>query len=277
MKIYHHNDLDGKCAAAITLRYSMTGSISFKGIDLIEVDYKDKIDIEAISNKENIIIVDFSFKPEVMNEICRKTNAITWLDHHKTAFEYKYDCEIAGIRTENYAGCELAWQYFCKDKPMPLAVTLIGDYDKWALKHQPQCFEFYEGMKLFQNGPKEELWDELFMSDGKTREIINGGKCAIQYRDNYCLNIRKSYGYEVQWNGYKAYATNFYAFGSKGFGEKFSEYDFCIAYIHDGSRFTVSLYSEKIDVSEICKQQGGGGHKGAAGFVCENLPFKKVL
>jgi nanoRNase/pAp phosphatase (c-di-AMP/oligoRNAs hydrolase) len=41
----------------------------------------------------------------------------------------------------------------------------------------------------------------------------------------------------------------------------------------DGSQYTVSLYSETIDVSVIAKKHGGGGHKGAAGFVCPKLPF----
>ena len=37
----------------------------------------------------------------------------------------------------------------------------------------------------------------------------------------------------------------------------------------------VSLYTifDHIDVSEIAKKYGGGGHKNAAGFVCDNLPF----
>ena len=39
-------------------------------------------------------------------------------------------------------------------------------------------------------------------------------------------------------------------------------------------KWTVSLYSTKdnVDVSEICKARGGGGHKGAAGFQCSELP-----
>ena len=37
-------------------------------------------------------------------------------------------------------------------------------------------------------------------------------------------------------------------------------------------RWTVSLYNEngKFDVSEIAKLMGGGGHAGAAGFVCDD-------
>jgi nanoRNase/pAp phosphatase (c-di-AMP/oligoRNAs hydrolase) len=38
---------------------------------------------------------------------------------------------------------------------------------------------------------------------------------------------------------------------------------------------TVSLYSTKpeIDCGEIARTFGGGGHKGAAGFQCTELPF----
>jgi uncharacterized protein len=271
MKVYHHNDLDGRCAAAIVLK---APSMANREIKLIEVDYKDIISVNDIEPNEMIVIVDFSFKPEIMNEVCKKTSSIVWIDHHKTAFEHKYDCPpINGIRSEYFAGCELAWMFYFGKKPMPLAVTLLGDYDKWALKFKPQCFEFYEGMKMFVDNPRSGLWDDLFRDDLKVPKIIEVGKIAIQYRDNYCANIRKGFGYEVDWLGHKAYATNLYQFGSMGFGEKFSQYDFCIAYIHDGKRFTVSLYSEMVDVSKICQIFGGGGHHGAAGFVCERLPW----
>jgi oligoribonuclease NrnB/cAMP/cGMP phosphodiesterase (DHH superfamily) len=86
--------------------------------------------------------------------------------------------------------------------------------------------------------------------------------------------MRRSYGFEIELAGHRGFATNIYGFGSNGFGPALMEqYDFCAACIFDGKRWTVSLYSEKIDVGEICKQLGGGGHRGAAGFQCEALPF----
>lgn len=277
MKIYHHNDTDGRCAAAIILRTQPDCLLN--RTDLIEVDYKDNINVEAIDENEIIYIADFSFKPGVMKEVCARTPNITWLDHHKTAFEYEkeYPCPILGIRTIEYSGCELAWLFFYPNKPMPRAVALIGDYDKWALKLQP-CFEFYEGIKMEDTNPRSLLWDSLLQvgSNPYVDRIIHQGKSAIQYRDNYCSKICHDFGYEIEWDNHYAFATNFYQFGSKGFGEQMDKYDFCIAYIHDGQRFTISLYSIKdVDVSEICKTQGGGGHRGAAGFVCDQLPFKK--
>lgn len=275
MKIYHHNDADGRCAAAIALRTPLAMKSE---VELIEVDYKDNIDVEKIFNGEIIYILDFSFKPEVMEEVLKKTFNITWLDHHKTAFEYVYSCKVAGMRLVEFSGCELAWKFFNPTLLIPCAVALIGDYDKWALKFQPTCFDFYEGLKLEDTNPRSDLWDALLIYPDQPLIdiIIDHGQAAIKYRDNYCTKIRHDFGYEVQWEGHKAFATNFYQFGSKGFGERMDEYDFCIAYIHDGSRFTVSLYSIKgVDVSEICKKYGGGGHSGAAGFVCDQLPWRK--
>jgi len=273
MKIYHHNDLDGRCAAAIALRWAK----EFGHLPVtIEVDYKDKIQIDQIENGEPVIIVDFSFKPEVMEEVLRRSPSPIWIDHHKTAQDYPYQ-DLPGLRNfddKAMSGCELAWKFFYPDKEAPMSVQLIGDYDKWALKLQPQCFQFYEGLKMEVTIPQSALWDHLF-SDLLTDQIIEQGKSAIRYRDNYCDKICNDFGYEVEWEGHKAFATNFYQFGSKGFGDRMDKYDFCIAYLHDGKRFTVSLYSIKgIDVPEICKKYGGGGHKGAAGFVCKELPFQ---
>lgn len=44
-----------------------------------------------------------------------------------------------------------------------------------------------------------------------------------------------------------------------------------------GDLFKVSMYSEFVDVSEIAVKYGGGGHKGASGFQCTELPFRKGI
>jgi len=271
MKCYHHNDLDGRCAAAIVDKFNKRNNLS--QVEYIEVDYKDVIDVESIVRHEVVYIVDFSFKPEVMEEVLKRTTNVVWLDHHKTAMEYKYSIELGGMRSSAWSGCELVWRHLFAERDMPMAVKLIGDYDKWALKLQPACFEFYEGMKLEKNAPTSSIWEKLFDDNSLVEAVCLQGRMAIRYRDNYCADICKTYGYETEIEGHKAFATNLYRFGSKGFGELFDKYDCCLAYIYDGKQFTVSLYSQKIDVSEIAKKYGGGGHKGAAGFVCKKLPF----
>jgi len=280
MKIFHHNDLDGRCSAAIALRWAEANGEIKGDLKVVEVDYKDSVDLSEVKNEELIIIVDFSFKPEVIKKILEKTEDIFWIDHHKTAQHYPYQY-LDGLRDfsdKGKSGCELTWEFFHGEEMIPEGVVLIGDYDKWALKFQPQCFEFYEGLKLNLTTPKSTIWDAILSHDSMLlRKIKDEGKIAICYRDNYCEKICNDFGYDIEWEGHKAFATNFYQFGSKGFGNRMEQYDFCAAYIHDGHRFTVSIYSIKdVDVSEICKKYGGGGHKGAAGFVCETLPWRKA-
>jgi oligoribonuclease NrnB/cAMP/cGMP phosphodiesterase (DHH superfamily) len=215
------------------------------------------------------------------------TGNVIWIDHHKTAKSYPYQ-DLPGLKAfdGSYSGCELTWLYFFPElnNRMPRAVQLIGDYDKWALQYQPECFEFYEGMKMQENNPLAAVWRYLFSHDLFTLGlVIVEGKTAIRYRDTYCKDVCDSYGYETKIDAvcdlhptYRAWCTNIYRFGSQGFGQRFEDYDLCVAYIHDGRKFTVSLYSTTVDVSAIAKFFGGGGHTGAAGFVCEKLPWERA-
>lgn len=58
-----------------------------------------------------------------------------------------------------------------------------------------------------------------------------------------------------------------------------AKHDAMCAYgqLKDG-RWRVSLYStkEEVDCGAIAKVLGGGGHKGAAGFICDELPWSKA-
>ena len=273
MKCYHHNDADGRCAAAIVWKY-FEKNYEYQP-EFIEVDYKDEIKIDEIEEDELIYVVDFSFKPEVMNKIIEKTTNVIWIDHHKTAIEYEYKKELNGTRDTKYAGCELTWQYLFPEITMPRAVELIGDYDRWAFKLDPETSPFHEGLKLHATHPRCAIWPLLFETMETVDRVIDDGETCIKYRDNYCEEMRKSNGYSVSFGGHLCYVLNVYGFGSPAFGEIFDRPDVpvCISYIYDGCNYTVGLYSKTVDVSKIAKKHGGGGHTGAAGFVCRELPF----
>jgi len=283
MLVVHHNDADGRCSAAIVLKAHDRMNMRFQ-----EMDYKDELDIDSIKPDEQVIIVDFSLKPEVMKKLWEKTQNVTWIDHHVTAGDYDYGPEIKarikGLRNfkdKAEAGCELAWRHFFEGQPVPMAVALLGDYDKFALK-KPTSLPFFEGLKM-ETGiedPKSAIWRQLLsprqFQNKDLDRIIENGRTAMKYRDAYCKEMRDAFGYETELGGLKCFATNIYKFGSKGFGDRMKEYDACIAYAHDGNKFTVSMYSDKdgVDVSKVCKEQGGGGHRSAAGFTAAELPFK---
>lgn len=290
MKVLHHNDADGRCAAAI-VRYSNAQN----GTEFIEMDYAKIVPFDRIDKDENIFIVDFSFKPEDMNKVLEITKNITWIDHHATAKDYPYQ-GLKGLRdftNKGLSGCELTWKYCCPLYSLPESVALIGDYDSWRMEKRPDCLEFYEGLKMQDQNPLSRLWPIIFADyiggfEGqnagiKIDEIKKDGRAAIKYRDMYCADLRKSFGFDCTLeyaDGLKCYALNAYKFGSQAYGELMQCYDVLIGFIFDGVKVTVSLYSEKpeVDVSIIAKKLGGGGHKGAAGFVVNTnipLPFKK--
>lgn len=280
MIVFHHNDADGRCAAAIVNKWFKSYGNAIEGLRFVELDYKDRVPVEMVHDGEEITIVDFSFKPEVMAEVLKRTDRINWCDHHKTAAAYDYGRELAGVRdfTERgRSGCECTWDFFFPNDGEPDGLLLLGDYDAWRLEMQPRTFAFYEGLKLHDQRPTSRLWEDLLANGpiaiGTVDTICKQGQVALQYRDNYCREIRDSFGYETEIDGVRAYAVNVYRFGSKGFGDKWGRYPICIAYIHDGNKFTVSLYSAAVDVGEIAQRHGGGGHKGASGFICDTLPF----
>ena len=323
--IIHHDDPDGRAAAVIALtavsdrrlperflhprfrtlnpadddprtvvRLVGTGcedpsSVGWHRTRVLEVDYKDAVDISYFVPGACVIIVDFSFKPDQMAKIVEAIGPegeVIWIDHHATAAAYSY--EFPGLRDfsdKGQSGAELTWQYFFPEVELPEWVRLLGDYDTFRLKEAGRSLLFYEGLKLHEQSPlKDCVWKSLWSAAPlggnqwssrpiTVEEVIKEGRLATSYRDNYCEQMLRGYGYEIEFEGHKALVLNLYRFGSGQFGSRFSQYPICIAYIHDGSKFTVSLYSETVDVGALAKKHGGGGHRGASGFVCEQLPW----
>ena len=277
MKCYHHNDLDGRCSAAIVNRFAVLKDS--EDSEYIEVEYSSNIDITKIKDNETIFIVDFSFKPEIMKEVLLKTKDIVWIDHHKTTADYDYGIELKGLREfreKMYSGCELTWKYFNPQKDIPYFIRLIGDRDCWRWLFGEDTKFFNLGMRIYSTSPLDDIWNRLFDDPLKVEDIKKDGKICEKFRNNFCKDYIKNYGFETEFEGYKCFAVGIYYFGSETFGDKIDKYDICLPYEFLGDKWIVGLYSETVDVSVIAKKYGGGGHKGAAGFVADNLPFKKI-
>ncbi|OGM09172.1 hypothetical protein A2Z67_04495 [Candidatus Woesebacteria bacterium RBG_13_36_22] len=291
MKIFFHNDPDGRAAGAVAWRSPLVNRSSI--YEVIEIDYKTvetgNFDFNTIHPNELLIIVDFSFKPRDMSKILAKTSYIIWLDHHLTSLEYKYgigisgkEIELSGIRDKNFSGCELAWKYFFPDDKMPQAIEYIGDRDKWAFNFGQASVEFVEGLHLYPHQPKDPIWDLLLGSPAgyagnreyvEFNKILEEGKLCVKYRDSICEDYIKSFGFETMFEGHKSFALGLMAFGSDAFGSRIKDYELLLTFEFDGKNYTVGVYSESVDVSKICEKYGGGGHAGAGGFLVKELPF----
>lgn len=308
MKVFYHNDMDGIVSARIILNHLRAQKIPFKNEDFIEMDYNKKFPLEEIEKGEQVFIVDYSISPEEMYKLLTKTYRVVWIDHHKSAIEKYKDFEtpmeqskpewkIPGLRADGIAGCVLTWWYiygrqsdteeFLKDYPknikcrfrqeIPEYIKLVGDWDVWdhlyglKTKSYAVCF----------NARIKSPLDDLFFDKLKTEEDIDkfceAGHQMIEYRDGWAETFMKRYGFETEIDGHRAFVANLGNGNSEFFGNLINCYDIVGTFCFNGETYTCSLYSTKseVDCSVICAKRGGGGHKGAAGFVCKELPFKK--
>ena len=140
---YHANCADGMGAAFsawkvfgedaeyIPVQYGMINSI-------IDVDLLGRI------QDRDVFILDFSFPRPVMEYLVSVANHVTWLDHHKTAFEMwtpdvaftndsKFDLRSTKMRVvldNQKSGAMLAWEFF-NGPTIPHLIAHIDDYDRW--------------------------------------------------------------------------------------------------------------------------------------------------
>ena len=284
LHVFHHNDPDGKCAAAIVHRHWYkvpNGGWNSDSFRYIETDYKDPVDTEALKMGDTVVIVDYSFKRDVMLKTVEKVGweNIFWMDHHKTAFEYDYGFIPKGLRNANFAGCELTWKFLNPDVAIPMGVILIGDYDIWTHRYGELTENYFLGIQLYDLSPVNSSWDlnVLNASDNTIDSIAEQGQICKLFRNNFCRQYIKDFGFEVEFEGYKCFAVGMYEFGSKVFGYLIDEYDLCLSFEYDGKGWQCGVYSSnsEINCGKIAQKYGGGGHPGAAGFPCKKLPWMK--
>lgn len=282
--IIHHNDNDGRLGAWIA-KNSLSANFSIDQIKFLEMDYKDLENFEPEKiGSEDIYIIDFSVTPAHMQVFINRGCRVTWFDHHKTVLD-KYNPEmlkdIRGVRDINKSGCMLAWEHFMGDNIVPEVVKLIDDYDCWKLQMADSKHLNY-ATQAYDTSPQGDfwlrcnshihlgVWEETFL-----RELIESGKVILNFVHQRGEELYNSFGYQASIGDYKCSVFNNPNPGMDWFWLFRDNCPINIRTVFDGVMWTVSLYSETIDVGEIAKAHGGGGHKGAAGFTCIELPFKK--
>lgn len=294
MKCFYHNDADGKCAAFWVALSAGIKNID-QPVDYFEMDYKTPFPMDKILPNEQIYIVDYSISPDEMRKLLEITHNVTWIDHHKTAIEKYADFEypIMGVRYDGVAGCMLTYCYLhhmtargdiefrppngfqmSMTEDAPMFTKLIADWDVWKFEYGDDTRNFMAAFNAYDFNPTSKLWDRFFAFPDEMAcgSLIQEGITMAAYRDNWAKEYLKL-GFEVKFRGHKCFALNLGRCNSEYFKALNEQYDILMPFVFDGKVFTVSLYSKTVDVSEIAKIYGGGGHKGAAGFTTRHLPF----
>lgn len=286
--IYHSADFDGIFCREIAKQALQNQSLIAHDLNFIGWNHGDE---KIPYNKEDItFILDLS--PECLADYNGEVEEnIFWIDHHKTAIE-KFNPLLKGYRIDGVAACRLTWQWFNnkldlpnkeafvnREVDEPLSVQLAGEYDVWDKRnYQAELLQYaLRSVEL-----TEDVWKNLLTlhDDLVTCNFLHNGVISRFYAGKMDDNLMKK-SFILKWEGLTWLTINTGSFNSLTFKLRDlpeTGHDALLGFMFNGKNWMVSLYHARhrtdIDLSEIAKKYNGGGHRGACGFTCKQLPFE---
>lgn len=284
--VYHSVDLDGWMSASIV-------KLFFNGKeDVGFIPYNYGNPIPDLSVYDKIVMCDISLPKEHMEVIgAYLQENFIWCDHHVSAIkdgDGMFYSNCSGLRDVNFSACELTWMHFFPEDKMPEIVRLLGRYDCFGHKgteEEVKVLEFQYGARQIISN-HEEAYEYLCYCVNQEKEndienmIHQQGKSIYSY---LCTEAKQAYKnrFTVYLGDYAFCCINKERFNPINFGIQYHNDKADDIYFYDGvacfhyanNKWNFSLYNDNghVDVSLIAKGFGGGGHKGAAGFVVEDL------
>jgi uncharacterized protein len=260
--IYHGYCVDGFTAAWVVWTWYGAGQVAFHAATHGEPP-------PAVDGRE-VYLVDFSYPRPTIEAMARHAKKLTVLDHHRTAAQdleglIRNDGVVDGVFDMEKSGGLLTWEWFFGDQPPPPALLAVNDRNLWrferpwtreialALTAYPYAFETWE--TLMGEERLEALRQEGITLDRKQQKDIAETIAA----GSHLLTIA----------GHTVPACNVPPPWASDAGHLLAQgHPFAACVWIAGERIAVSLRStpDGLDVSEIAKQFGGGGHPHAAGF-----------
>jgi uncharacterized protein len=267
MKIlYHANCLDGS-GAALTAWIQLLDA----GNEYIPVQYGSE---PPDTDDADVLILDFSYQRDQLIEMSRTAKSITLIDHHKTAeqelsgIEPDLHCPATIIFDMEKSGCVLTWDYFHKTQA-PMLLRHIQDKDLWQFR-LPGTKDVCAGLMV---RPDWKEWKRAIDDKANLADIEDDGRPINTFIEIQAEKIIKTKPTIWDITGDRVPVYNLPGFMTSETLdmalEKYQKCPYAVGYFKIGEKWIYSLRSRNgsdIDVSEIARLHGGGGHKHAAGF-----------
>jgi len=295
--IYHGGCRDGFCTAWIVNKYFNENNRINNDPDIGTITYHPGYYGQPppdVKDKD-VIIVDFTYNPEIMGLIAYECKSLIWLDHHKTALPINdlmmmlidstelYKSKLNFVFDNSRSGAGIAWDYFFPNVLRPWLVSYVEDRDLWNKKLPKTdtinayiaCLEFnfdvwtkaseHDILKAEVFGISAEMKTEQYVREVyKNAYFTKINQPNIEpYKDmpNWTkiptVNICQVDCSEVMHELCKKYPQS--PFSMYWFKRQDGMYQYGMRSIGD------------FDVSIVAKLFGGGGHKNAAGFQLDYL------
>lgn len=273
-----------------------------KWFDTVEhrpTNYDQAIPDQDIEGK-NILIADFSFKPEVLSDLAMRANSIVILDHHRTAQadlkdfavglcgDAKFVCsDMEGMFRDmaeldrpkilahfdmDRSGASMTWDFCFPDEPRPKLIEHIQDRDLWKMElPDTRALSLY----LRAHEYSFAVWEDImlrFENEAARSLILNQAAAIEQFYDAQISRIVDTAVFKtIGLHEGVAVAHAPYVFASDLGHELLRRHEdapFAAIVVDAYGDRTYSLRSEdsRVDVSEVARSFGGGGHRNSAGF-----------
>ena len=284
IKLFTHTDLDG-------VSCEILGKIAFEeDIDVVRCNYGDidaKVEefINGAEEYDKLFITDISVNKEIADKLLSISDKVILLDHHKTALwlnEYPYALvQVEDESVGKMCGAYLFYEYLKKnhkefdDTPaLKLFIDYVRMYDTWEWK------EKYDNIipkrlndLMYIDGPNEFI-DKMTYRLGNNLFILDDTDLMkLQIEQTYINSYiaQKNETLMVNDDLFPEYTVGI-TFADKYISELGNrlcelhpELDFVV--LINMSTLTVSYRTVKddLDLSDIAKGFGGGGHPKASG------------
>lgn len=227
---------------------------------------------------EDIYFLDICPKRDVLEKlaelIASSGKRIIILDHHKSAIEGLYEFahpNVSMIMDTDHSGAGLAWSFFWAELDTPQLVSFVQDRDLWRFQIEGTA---EVNLVLFSHHYDFSLWEKIYLEmedDEQLAEIIRQG---IALQRKHIKDIEEMIANGVDWQvigGWEVPTLNApYFYASEAGNLLCMDRPFAATWYERGGARYYSLRSQEgvgLDVSQIARMYGGGGHKHAAGFT----------
>jgi hypothetical protein len=229
----------------------------------------------------NVVILDFSYKRPVLEKMIAQANRLCILDHHKTA-----EAELAGLDgikpgveilfDMNRSGAGMTWDWFFPHEPRPKLIDHIEDRDLGGGIAFPSRLPETRAVNavLFSLPYDFGVWDDYADRVNDDMEGIQLEAAALdrKHKADIAAVVRATRR-EMVIGGYRVPVANAPHMMASDACHLMNEgQPFAATYFdtRDGRAFSLRSREDGVDVSQVAKSYGGGGHARAAGFkACE--------
>ena len=235
--------------------------------------------MHCVLKNNEIYLVDLCFNKNTMERLLNENKKVVVIDHHigrkdevKISTDYLFNV--------NNSAAVLSWKYFYPKKKIPRILKIVEDMDIWKFKI-PHTRELLASLGTYEfNFLKWNRTANDFENAKKRKKYINEGMAIVKYQNNLIKKIA-GYGEKAIFEGHEVFAVNSPILESE-LGHYISKNKKTIGLVwsYRNGLFKGSLRNEgEINLSDLAKKYGGGGHKSAAGFTFNakiKFPWKKI-